>query len=74
MFNLYSECLTKEAVEGFGGFEIGGEIIHTVKYADEFVLLGKEEMVLQDMIDKEIGRCYGIEMNVEKTKATRIAR
>ena len=74
MFNLYGECLTKEAVEGFGGFEIRGEIIHTVKYADEFVLLGKEEMVLQDMIEKEIGRCYGIEMNVEKTKATRIAR
>jgi len=40
-----------------------------VKYADELVLLAKEEMVLQDMIDKviEIGRCYGMEMNVEKT-------
>jgi hypothetical protein len=32
--------------------------------------------VLQDMIDKviEIGRCYGIEMNVEKTKVMRISR
>jgi hypothetical protein len=29
-----------------------------------------EEMVLQDMIDKltDIGRSYGMEMNVEKTK------
>jgi len=32
--------------------------------------------VLQDMIDKltEIGRCYGMEMNVEKTKVMRISR
>jgi hypothetical protein len=35
-------------------------------YADDLVLLVKEEKVLQDMIDKliEIGRCYGMEMNV----------
>jgi len=59
LFNLYSECLTKVALEGFGGFQIGGQIIHTVKYADVLVLLAKEEKVLQDMIDKliEIGRC-----------------
>ena len=44
------------------------QIIHTVKYADD--------LVLQDMIDKliEIGRCYGMEMNVEKTKVMRISR
>jgi len=71
-----SECLTREALEGFGDFKIGGQIIHTVKYADDFVLLAKEEKVLQDMIDKliEIGRCYGTEMNVEKTKVMRISR
>ena len=39
-------------------------------------LMTKEETVLQDMIDKliEIGRCYGMEMNVEKTKVMRISR
>jgi len=43
---------------------------------DDLVLLAKEGKVLQDMIDKliEIGRCYGMEMNVEKTKAVRISR
>jgi len=58
LFKLYSECLTKEALEGFGDFKIGGQIIQTVKYADDLVLLAKEEAVLQDMIDKliEIGR------------------
>jgi len=76
LFNLYSECLTKEALEGFGDFKIGGQIIHTVKYADDLELLAKEEKVLQDMINKlnEIGRCYGMEMNVEKTKVMRILR
>ena len=76
LFNLYSECLTKEALEGFGDFKIGGRIIHTVKYADVLVLLAKEEQVLQDMIDKliEIGGCYGMEMNVETTKVIRISR
>ena len=52
LFNLYSQCLTKEALEGFGDFKIGGQIIHTLKYADDLVLLAKEEKVLQDMIDK----------------------
>jgi hypothetical protein len=37
-------------------------------------ILAKKEKVLQDMIDKliEIGRCYGMEMNVEKTKVMKI--
>jgi hypothetical protein len=73
LFNLSSEYLTKEALEGLGDLKIGRQIIHTVKYADDLVLLAKEEKVLQDMIDKltEIGRCYGMEMNVEKTKVMR---
>jgi hypothetical protein len=75
-FDLYSECLTKEALEEFRDFKIGGQIINTVKFADDLVLLAKEEMVLQDMVDKliETGRCYGMEMNVEKTKLLRISR
>jgi len=47
-----------------------------VKYADELVLMAKEETVLQDMINKliEIGRCYGMEMNVERIEVMRISR
>ena len=63
-------------MEELGDLKIGGKIIHTLKYADDLVLLAKEEKVLQDMIDKliEIGRCYGMEINVEKTKVMRISR
>ena len=76
LFNLYSEYLTKEALDGLGDLKTGGQIIHTVKYADDLVLLAKDEKVLQDMIDKqiEIRRCYGMEMNVAKTKVMRIWR
>ena len=68
LFNLYRECLTKEALDGLGDFNFGGQIIQTVKH--DLVLMAKKQTVLQGMIDKliEIGRCYGMEMNVEKTK------
>ena len=52
-------------------------MINTLKYADDLVLLAKEEKVLQDMIDKliEIGGCYEMEMNVGgETKIMRISR
>ena len=40
------------------------------------MLMAKEDTVLQGMIDKliKIGRCYGMEMNVGKTKIMRISR
>ena len=70
LFKLYSEYFTK------GELNIGGQIIQTAKYADDLVLMAKEETVLQGMTDKliETGRYYGMEMNVEKTKVMRISR
>ena len=75
LFNSYSECLTKEALDGLGDINIGGQIIQNVKYADDPVLMAEEETVLQGMIDKliETGRYYDMEMNVEKTKVMRIS-
>jgi len=74
-FEVSQPFQSKEALDRLGDFKIGGQIIQTLKYADDLVLLAKEEKVLQDMIDKliEIGR-YGMEMNVEKTKVMRISR
>jgi hypothetical protein len=51
---MYSEGLTNEALDGPGDFNIGGHIFHTVKYADDLVLMAKEKTVLQGMIDKLI--------------------
>jgi len=41
-----------------------------MKYADHLVLMAEEEAVLQGMTDTliETGRCYGMEMHIEKTK------
>ena len=62
--DLYSECLTKEAVEAFGDFKVGGQVIRPVKYADDVVLLAEEETVLQGMTDRVTA--VGLEMNVDK--------
>jgi hypothetical protein len=43
---LHSKYLTQEALTGFGDFKIR-QVIHTVKYADDLLLLPKEEVVLQ---------------------------
>jgi hypothetical protein len=39
--NLYSKYFTKEALEGFGDFKIVGQVIRTVKYVEDFVLMTK---------------------------------
>ena len=68
LFKLYSEYLTKEGLENFGDFKIGGQILRTVKYTDDFVILAEERTVLQGVIVRltEIGKYSGLEMNVGK--------
>ena len=66
----------EDHLDGLGDFKVGRQIIQTVKYADDLVLMAKEETVLQGMIDKliETGWYYGMEINVEKTKIMKISR
>jgi hypothetical protein len=66
LFTLYSKYLTKDAVEGVGDFKWGGQMIGTIKYVAQLVLMSKKETVLQDMLDRltEIGRFCELEMNV----------
>jgi predicted amino acid-binding ACT domain protein len=47
-----------------------------VRYSDDLVLVAKEETKIQSINDKlnEVGRGYGKEINVEKTKTMRISR
>ena len=65
---FYSNCtaneyLTNEALEEFEDIRIKGQAIRTMKYADDLVLLGEGETVLQGMIDRliEIGGRFGME-------------
>jgi len=75
LFNLNSEYLTKEGLEGYGDFKIGGHVIRSAKYTDDLVLVATEAPVLQGMIDRliEVGRC-GMEINMEKSKLITISR
>jgi hypothetical protein len=70
LFNLYSEYFSKEALEGFGGFKRGGKLIRTTEYVDDLFLLDQEGKALQGMAVRpnEIGRCYGMEINVKNPK------
>jgi len=40
------------SLKGLGDFKIEEQVIRTVKYADDLVILAKEETVLQCMIDR----------------------
>ena len=48
---LYSEYLTKETLEGYRYVKIG-QVIRTVKYANDLVLLAKEETLPEGTIDR----------------------
>ena len=67
LFNLHSECLTKGALEALGDFRIGGQVVGTVKYAGDLVVLVREETMLQGAIESliESGQCCEMEINVE---------
>ena len=51
IFNFYSECLTEDIPEGFGDLNIRGQVMTTVKYVSELMLLVNEETVIQGMIE-----------------------
>jgi len=70
LFKLVSEYLINVALEEFGDFTVGGQVILTVECADDLALLTKEEKVIQDMINRliDVGRCYGMVMNVGKLR------
>ena len=47
-----ADDLPRKLWKGMETSKIGGQIIQTVKYADDLVLLAKEQNVLQYMNDK----------------------
>ena len=70
LFNLYSEFMIKEAMEGREGVNIGGNNITDLRYADDAVLVADRIGKMQRMIDRLSETCsvYGMEINVKKTK------
>ena len=58
-----------EDLGSFGDLKIWEQVQYCEQFTANLVLLGKEEAVVQGMTVRLIatGRCYGIEMNVEKS-------
>ena len=50
LFALSSDYFTKEGLQGFGDLKLR-QVIRTTKYTHGFVLLAKEERVIQGMTD-----------------------
>ena len=61
----------REALEGYdGGVQIGGRRLTNRQYADDIVLLTSSEEELQMLIERldRIGKKYGMQINIGKTK------
>lgn len=81
LFNLYSEFIFKEALEGTTcGIEITSEdsklIINNIRYADDTVLITKSHTELQLIINRVTQACenYGLKLNAKKTKVMIVSR
>lgn len=77
LFNLYSEMLIREALEGeTEGVNIGGHLIQSIRYADDSSIVADSEEGLQKLMDRvvEVTKEYGMRINVNKTKVMKIAR
>src|SRR6267154_1152463 len=76
LFNLYSELMIKEAMEGMEGVAFNGINVTDLRYADDAVLMVDTVLVtdrrkrVQKMINRltEICKASGMEINVKKTK------
>jgi hypothetical protein len=74
LLNVQIEYSTKEYHEVFEDVKIG-QVMCTVKYADDLLLLTKEEAMLRGVTDRltETGKCYRVEKKKKKTKIMRIS-
>jgi len=68
LFNLRRGCLIKKTLEGVGDFKEEGNVILTVKYADDLVLLAVEDDLLQGIIAKVLWNGNKCEKKIKGNK------
>ena len=77
LYNLYSEMLIREALEGHDeGVRVGGQLVQSIRYADDSSIVADTETGLQKLIDSVVNHAknYGMKVNIVKTKVMRIAK
>ena len=70
LFNLYSEFMIRDAMQGVEGIRINEQNITDVRYADDAVLVADKRKKMQNMLNRLKQTCteYGMEINVKKLK------
>lgn len=71
LFNVYSQVIFRRALwERKEGVRIGGEVVNTIRYADDTVILAESLEDLQTLVDSVNNECQrmGININTDKTK------
>ena len=77
LFNIYSEVIMRNALEGFEGtVKIGGRSITNSIYADDVVLVGGSMEELQNIVNRvhEASSQAGLYFNTRKTKVMKTIR
>ena len=75
LFNIYLEDSMKNCFPKTGGVNIGGRRIKCIGFADDMALLAEDERMLKNLMELN-DRCedYGMNININKTKAMVIGR
>jgi len=74
LYILYDEAMIKKTVDGEKlGIKLGGECLHSVRFADDEVMLSSTVKGLHILMKKlnDISEEYGMKINVEKTKKSK---
>lgn len=70
-FNVYSEEIMREALDGFdGGMKFGGTLVTNLRYADDTTLICSSKKELMDLLKrvKDASEKKGLLLNTKKTK------
>ena len=77
LYNIYDEAMMREALEEVDhGVKVGGQLIKTIRFADDKAVTASSQRGLQQLMDNidRVTKEYGMKINVKKTKVMCIAR
>ena len=76
LYNIYSEFMMREVLSHKLGIKVNGEVVSSIRYADDTALLAESEQELQDVVTKlsVLGGEYGLKVNKLKTKVMVISK
>lgn len=76
LFNIYAEAMLREALEEVEGVRVGGQLVKSVRFADDQAMVASTASGLQHMMEctNKIVNNYGMRINIKKTKVMKIGK